>query len=285
MAKLLGAHMPTAGGLAKALRNGKAIGCNTIQLFTSNPRQWRGKPVEESLKHSFDEAKKETGIDQIVSHDTYLVNLCATNEETKAKSIQTLTDEMIRCSQLGIPYVVSHMGAHLGQGEETGLQIVAEITKNILKETPDNVILCMETTAGQGSALNYKFEHLAFLLETCQAHPRLAVCLDTCHIFAAGYDLVTQEAYEKTFQQFESIIGLEHLKVIHCNDSKKPLGSKADRHEHIGEGFIGPRAFQLLVNDPRFENIPIILETPEPEKMHEVNLNRLKSYILQGPNV
>lgn len=280
MAKLLGAHMPTAGGLAKALRNGKAIGCNTIQLFTSNPRQWRGKPVEESLKHSFDEAKKETGIDQIVSHDTYLVNLCATNEETKAKSIQTLTDEMIRCSQLGIPYVVSHMGAHLGEGEEAGLQIVAEVTKNILKETPDNVILCMETTAGQGSALNYKFEHLAFLLETCQAHTRLAVCVDTCHIFAAGYDLVTQEAYEKTFQQFESIIGLEHLKVIHCNDSKKPLGSKADRHEHIGEGFIGPRAFQLLVNDPRFENIPIILETPEAEKMHEVNLNRLKSYIL-----
>ena len=129
MAKLLGAHMPTAGGLAEALRNGKAIGCNTIQLFTSNPRQWRSKPVEDSLKHSFDEAKQETKIYQIVSHDTYLVNLCATNEETQAKSIQTLTDEMIRCSQLGIPYVVSHMGAHLGQGEEAGLQIVAEKNK------------------------------------------------------------------------------------------------------------------------------------------------------------
>ena len=282
MAKLLGAHMPTAGGLDKALTKGKAIGCTAIQLFTSSPRQWRSKLPDQNLLNAFSEAREETGIHSIVSHDTYLVNLCAPDEEVRAKSIQTLTDELIRCSRLQIPYVVSHMGAHLGQGEEEGLLRVAEATKNILKETPGNVILCMETTAGQGSALNYKFEQLAFLLDACDSHPRLAVCLDTCHIFVAGYDITTQQGYEDTFDHFEKTIGLDRLKVIHCNDSKKPLGSKVDRHEHIGEGFIGPLAFQLLVNDPRFDTLPIILETPEPEKMHEVNLARLKSYLLKS---
>ncbi len=271
--------MPTSSGIGKAILNGEKIGCNTLQLFTHNPRQWKGKEVTDKLIEEIKKAKEETGIEHIVSHDTYLINLCAKNPETHEKSVNALTDELHRCSKLGIQYVISHMGAHLGQGEEEGLSIVAKSTKNILADIPDNVFLCMETTAGQGTCLNYKFEHLARIIELCQCHPQLVVCLDTCHIFSAGYDISNEENYEKTFQDFESIIGIDKLKVIHCNDSMKPFGSRLDRHEHLGEGSIGLKGFELLVNDDRFNNIPIILETPDPENMHEVNLKKLKSLL------
>lgn len=276
-AKLLGAHMPTSGGLGMAVRRGKEIGCTAIQVFTSSPQQWKAKEVTDKMVEDFRAAKAETGIGVVVSHDSYLVNLCAPNEETKQKSIEGLKGELNRCHRYGIPFAVSHMGSHLGQGEEEGLRIVAESAKIVLDETPDDVTILMETTAGQGSALDYKFEHLAWLLEAMKGHPRLCVCLDTCHIFVAGYDISTEEGYAKTFDEFDRLVGMDRLKVIHCNDTKKPLGSKVDRHEAIGKGFIGLKAFELLVNDPRFENVPILLETPEAETMHQVNLEVLMS--------
>ncbi|MBI5706795.1 MAG: deoxyribonuclease IV [Armatimonadetes bacterium] len=274
-AKLLGAHMPTAGGLDKAIRNGKAIGCTAVQVFTSSPQQWRAKEVTDEMASKFKDALKETGITSVVSHDSYLVNLSALDTEMQAKSIAGLKGELNRCAAYGIPFAVSHIGAHMGRGIEEGLRIAAEGIAEVLADTPDSVTLLMETTAGQGSVLNSKFEELAWLLDALKGHKRLGVCLDTCHVFVAGYDLRNQEMFEATFDRFGKAVGLDRLKAIHCNDSKKGLGSHADRHEHIGKGEIGEEAFRLLVNDPKFEYVPILLETPEAETMHQVNLEVL----------
>ncbi len=271
--------MPTSGGLHLALQRGREIGCTAVQVFTSSPQQWKAKPLADEAVERFQQAQAATGIDCVVSHDSYLVNLCATNDEIRAKSIEGLKAEIERCARLGIRWVVSHMGSHLGAGEEAGLQAVAEGARRVLEETSDSVTLLMETTAGQGSALNYRFEHLATLLESLQGHPRLGVCLDTCHLFAAGYDLRDRESYEATFSELERWVGLDRVKAIHANDSKKGLGSRVDRHAHIGEGEIGVEAFPLLVNDPRWIEVPILLETPDAETMHKVNLERLKSLL------
>ncbi|MFQ3678216.1 MAG: deoxyribonuclease IV [Fimbriimonadaceae bacterium] len=277
--RYLGAHMPTAGGLDKAIRNGRAIGCDAVQVFTSSPQQWKAKPVTDEMVAAFRQALADTGIERVVSHDSYLVNLCASDPDRREQSIVGLKAEIERCARYGIPEVVSHMGAHMEQGPEAGLKVVAESTRRVLDETPDSVTLLMETTAGQGSALNRSFEQIAWLLDALGGHSRLAVCLDTCHVFAAGYDIRTDEAYAETFDAFGRIVGFDRLRIIHCNDSKKPLGSKVDRHAHIGEGEIGPRAFELLVNDPRFESVPILLETPEAPEGHERNLRTLRSLV------
>lgn len=271
--------MPTSGGLHLALQRGREIGCTAVQVFTSSPQQWKAKPMADEAVERFQQAQAATGIDCVVSHDSYLVNLCATNDEIRAKSIEGLKAEIERCARLGIRWVVSHMGSHLGAGEEAGLQAVAEGARRVFEETSDSVTLLMETTAGQGSALNYRFEHLATLIESLQGHPRLGVCLDTCHLFAAGYDLRDRESYEATFSELERWVGLDRVKAIHANDSKKGLGSRVDRHAHIGEGEIGIEAFRLLVNDPRWIEVPILLETPDAETMHKVNLERLKSLL------
>lgn len=268
--------MPIKGGVGNGLRAGKAIGCAAIQVFTSSPRQWYCAPVEDEKVLDFAKARQETGIDAVVSHDSYLVNLCAPDETLAARSYRALKDEIERCARYGIPYVVSHMGAHKGAGEAVGLLEIAEATRRLLDETPDSVTLLMETTAGQGTDLNCRFEHLAVILEQCGAPTRLAVCLDTCHVFVAGYDLRTPEAYDKTFAEFDRLVGIDRLKAIHCNDSKRELGSRVDRHEDIGEGCLGEEAFRLLVNDPRFERVPILLETPGDEEDHKRNLERLK---------
>ena len=276
-ARLLGAHMPTSGGIDKAIVNGKKIGCTAVQVFTSSPQQWKPKSYSEEQVREFNEACNATGIQSVVSHDSYLINLCAPNPEIKEKSLQGLIGEMRRSGLLSIRYVVSHMGAHMGQGEEVGIRQVAESAKHVLDETPETVTLLMETTAGQGSALNCRFEHIAQILELAGNPKRLCVCMDTCHIFAAGYDIRTAESYAATMAEFDRLVGLDRIKAIHANDSKKPLGSKVDRHAHIGEGEIGLEAFRCLVNDPRFENVPILLETPEAETMHAVNLEQLMS--------
>lgn len=254
-----------------------------MQVFTSSPQQWKAKPMADEAVERFQQAQAATGIDCVVSHDSYLVNLCATNDEIRAKSIEGLKAEVERCARLGIRWVVSHMGSHLGAGEEAGLQAVAEGARRVFEETSDSVTLLMETTAGQGSALNYRFEHLATLLESLQGHPRLGVCLDTCHLFAAGYDLRDRESYEATFSELGRWVGLDRVKAVHANDSKKGLGSRVDRHAHIGEGEIGMEAFRLLVNDPRWIEVPILLETPDAETMHKVNLERLKSLLDPAP--
>ena len=279
-AKLLGAHMPTAGGLGGTVRSGAAIGCTAVQVFTSSPRMWKSSPPTEEKIKDLDAARKETGITALVSHDTYLVNLCHADPEMAEKSLSTLRDEMVRCGEYDIRFVVSHMGAFVGQEPAVGLKRIADAATRILAESPANVTLLMETTAGQGSSANSKFEELGAILEHCKNPDRLAICLDTCHVFAAGYDIRTPETYQATFAEFDRIVGINKLKVIHCNDSKKPLGSRVDRHEHIGKGEIGLEAFRLLVNDPRFENTPIVVETPEAEEMHAKNVALLRSLIV-----
>lgn len=274
-AKLLGAHCSTKGGVGNALRLGKQIGCAAVQVFTSSPQQWYAKPVTNEMVFDFKEAQKETGITSVVSHDSYLVNLCAPTEEIAQKSYKGLYDEIFRCALYGIPYVVSHMGSSKGQSEAECLVRVGAAANELLDETPETVTILMETTAGQGSSLNSCFEELAVILEECKGNPRLCVCLDTCHVFAAGYDIRTPETFQKTFAEFDRIVGFDRLKVVHCNDSKRELGSHIDRHEHIGLGMIGDEGFRCLVNDPRFENIPILLET-EAEG-HEADLAHLRS--------
>lgn len=276
--RLVGAHMPTAGGLANALISGHAIGCTAIQLFTSSPRQWNSPPLDPSSVEKYNAALKETGVSFTVAHDSYLINLCAVDPELLDKSRKAFLHEIERADQLGIPWLVTHMGAHMQSGEETGITGIVESVQLLLKETEGmHAGIALETTAGQGTCLGYTFEQVARVLDRVEANPRLGVCVDTCHIFAAGYDIRNEDGYCKTWERFDRLIGLDRLKVIHVNDSKKPLGSRVDRHEHIGQGEIGLPAFERLVNDPALFHVPLIIETPESEKMHAVNLNILKS--------
>ncbi len=270
--------MPTAGGLGNAIRNGHAIGCTAVQVFTNSPQQWRAKPISDEMVADFRAAVQATAMAKVVSHDSYLVNLSSPEPAKRLQSIEGLSSELIRCHTYGIGYAVSHMGAHMGEGEDAGLRAVAESAKVVLDQTPDSVMILMETTAGQGSCLNHQFGHLRILLDLMHGHPRIGVCMDTCHIFAAGYDIRTADDYAATMAEFGTVVGFDRLKAIHCNDSKHVHGSRKDRHEHIGEGEIGPLAFQLLVNDARFDDIPIMLETPDAPEGHAINLARLKSY-------
>ena len=271
--------MPTAKGFGVSVRSGKSIGCNVVQVFTSSPQQWRGKTITDEMAEEMRLARKETGIDLIISHDSYLINLAATEDDLRNKSIGALVSEMQRCEKLGIPYAVSHMGAHKGEGEEKGLERLAESAAEVLGESPDSVSIAMETTAGQGTTLGWRFEQLASVIDANKGDPRLVVCLDTCHIFSAGYDIRTEETYETTMSEFDRTIGFGRLKVIHVNDSMKPFAERKDRHAHIGEGEIGEYPFRRLVNDPRVAHAPLIIETPEVDTMHEVNLRRLISFI------
>jgi len=276
-AQFIGAHMPIKKGLGEALRNGKKIGCTAVQVFTSSPQTWHASPITREKVADFKKAQEETGITHVVTHDSYLINLCAPDDTMRKKSIEGLTNELLRNHLYGIKNVVSHMGSHVGQPIDVALKRVAEATEEVLDNSTEDVMILMETTAGQGSALNSKFEEIARLLELLKGHERLGVCVDTCHIFVAGYDIRTPETFNQTFELFDRLIGFDRLKCVHCNDSKKGLGSKVDRHEHIGKGELGLKAFEMLVNDPRFEKIPIVIETNEPETMHEVNVKMLQS--------
>ncbi|RYG29319.1 deoxyribonuclease IV [bacterium] len=273
--KLMGAHVSVGKGLGAAVRDAKTWGCTAVQVFTSSPRMWKGSPADPGKAADLAAAREETGIHTMVSHDTYLVNLCHTEPETATKSFDCLKSEIERCAAYGIPFVVSHMGATKERSVEEAAKIVAEAALRILAETPESVTLLMETTAGQGSSMHARFDEIARTLEAAGNPDRLAVCLDTCHIFAAGYDIRTEEGYQATFAEFDRLIGLDRLKVIHCNDSLKKLGSRVDRHAPLGEGEIGPIPFQFLANDERFENTPILLETPTEDEGHQKDLKKL----------
>jgi len=277
---MIGAHMPTSGGFGEAIRKGKEIGCSAVQVFTSSPQQWRAKRITDEMVEEFLIAREETGLDWTISHDSYLINLAASDEELRTKSLNALIAEMERCSRLRIPYVVSHMGSHRGEGEEEGLKRLAESTRTVLAETPEDVSLAMETTAGTGSSLGYRFEHLAEVLERCKWPKRLVVCFDTCHVFAAGYDLRSEEGYEATIEEFDRKVGLDRIVCIHANDSRMPFGSRKDRHAHIGEGEMGTEPFRRIVNDSRLRHAPLIVETPDAETMHEVNVQRLREMLI-----
>lgn len=262
MDRLLGAHMPTAGGVHKALYSGKEIGCTSVQIFTASPRQWKSNPLSDEAIEAWKTGQQETGIQSTVSHAAYLINLAATDEAVWRQSYDAYLQELHRCCQLGVRYAVVHMGSHLGQGEDVGIDRLIETFKLLLEEMPEGCLPALETMAGQGSALCYRFEHFARLFDAVP-DKRLTVCADTCHLFAAGYDLRTQEAYDETMAEFDRLVGIERLSVWHVNDSKKPLGSRVDRHDHIGHGEIGEGGFRALMKDARFRSVPLLLETPE----------------------
>ncbi len=277
---LLGAHMSIAGGVHTAFDRGEKIGCKTMQVFSKNSSQWYGKSLTEEDIRQYREKAKKSLITPVIAHDCYLINLCAKNALILKKSRDAFLDELQRCQALGIPYLNFHPGSHMGLGEKEGIQKIAESINLIHEKTKEfSVKSVLETTAGQGTALGYTFEHLQAIIELVEEKKRIGVCIDTCHVFAAGYDIGTEEGYEKTFHEFDEVIGLDRLVTFHVNDSKKELGARIDRHEHIGKGTIGIKGFSLLMNDQRFQEIPKILETPKSEDMHE-DMENLK--VLEG---
>ncbi|MGH2534065.1 MAG: deoxyribonuclease IV [Thermomicrobiales bacterium] len=279
---VFGSHMSIAGGCDLALTRAAALGIASCQLFTKNASQWRAKPLDPAVIERFQAQRVATGIMHLVAHDSYLINVASPADELWEKSRLALMEELDRCDQLGVPYLVSHPGGHMGSGEEVGMRRVAKAINRIHAERPDGgAVLLLETTAGQGTALGRRFEEIAGILALVEDKRRAAVCFDTCHVFAAGYDLRDLETYNATMQAFDEVIGLDQIKVIHLNDSKKGLGSRVDRHAHIGEGELGLSAFELLVNDPRLAGLPGILETPKGDTDEEDrrNLATLRSLV------
>lgn len=279
---LLGAHMSIAGGVPTAIERGMRIGCTTMQMFVKNNNQWKGKPLTDEDVSTYKKLLRKSRIHPVVVHDTYLINLCAVDKEILKKSRDALKDELDRCETLGVQYLNFHPGAHLGAGEEEGIKRIAESLNIIHERTPGyGVRSVIEATAGQGTAIGYRFEHLRKIIDLVEERERMAVCIDTCHVFAAGYDLSTERGYEETFREFDAVVGLDRLVAFHVNDSKRELGSRVDRHEHIGKGKIGTQGFSFLMNDARFRNIPKILETPKGTEMEEdvENMGLLKSFV------
>jgi deoxyribonuclease-4 len=273
-----GAHMPTAGGLHKSLSSGAKIGCDAVQLFTASPRQWSSPPLDTAKVHAFRRMVDATGIHPLVAHDSYLINLATQDPALLEKSRKAFLAEMTRAEALGLDYVVTHMGAHTGSGEEAGIARLSESLNWLHQQIPDfRVKVALETTAGQGTCLGGSFDHFPQIFAQVDDVERLRVCLDTCHIFVAGYDIRDAECVKQTLDEFDEKVGLNKLCCIHANDAVKGLGSKTDRHAHIGEGCIGNAGFKALLQDTRLpDGLPIIVETPEAETQHAVNVWHLK---------
>lgn len=274
---LLGAHMSTAGGVHTAVERGMSIGCTTMQMFVKNNNQWRGKKLTEEDIATYKKLLQQSSIGPVVVHDTYLINLCATDKQILKKSRLALKDELDRCETLGVEFLNFHPGSHVGAGERDGIQRIAESLNIIHDQTRGyRVKSVLETTAGQGTAIGYCFDQLRSIIDLVDQRDRTAVCVDTCHVFAAGYDISTEAGYRTTFEEFDAILGLDRLVAFHVNDSKRELGSRVDRHEHIGKGKIGKPGFSFLMNDERFRGVPKILETPKgPEMKEDVKNMRL----------
>jgi deoxyribonuclease-4 len=282
---LLGAHMSIAGGVGNALLLGKRVECEAIQIFTKSSRQWASKPYPKEEIEQFRENQKATGIAKVIAHDSYLLNLGSPDDGLRQRSILAFIDEMERCEVLGIGNLVAHPGSHVGAGEDQGIKTIARSLDEVHAACPDyNVKITLEITAGQGSNLGYRFEQIARMFDATRKNERLRVCFDTEHAFAAGYDIRTEEGYERTFSEFDDAIGIERLAAFHLNDSKKEFNSRVDRHEHIGKGHIGIEAFRLLINDRRFWGLPMCLETPKGPELAEdrENLTLLRSLAVLG---
>jgi len=283
VAARFGAHMLTQGGLHNAFHAGRDVGCELLQLFTSSPQQWKARDVTDEIAAKFREAQQECGIRCVAAHDNYLINPAASDPDLLEKSRASLIGEARRCNLLGIPALVMHLGAAVGAPEEEALARLIESVRIVLAETPaEGPRLLLETTAGQGTTLGYSFEHLAEVLERVDQPERTAVCFDTCHVFAAGYDLRSPEAYAATMARFDALIGLERIQLIHANDSKRELGSRVDRHDHVGRGQLGEEAFANLLTDPRLASVPVVLETPKAGDMDPVNLAALRRLAAAG---
>ena len=284
MNQLLGAHTSISGGVSTSVERAEKLNFSAMQIFSKNNNRWFAKPLGEEEVNLFKTSLASSNIKLVVVHDSYLINLCAQNPEILEKSKNAFVDELERCEQLGIPYLNFHPGAHNGAGEDTGIKMIAEsINMAHAKTSGSKVGNMLEVTAGQGTAIGYKFEHLRDIIDLVDDKDRMSVCIDTAHIFAAGYDLRSKEKYEETINLFDEIIGLDRLKCFHINDSKKDLGTKVDRHEHIGKGFIGLDGFRNIMNDARLAHVPKILETPKGKEQLEdlENLKVLKSLMIK----
>lgn len=261
---LLGAHVSIAGGIEKAFARGEAIGCTAIQIFTRNASRWQARPLADAEIEAFRSAQLKSPIGYIAAHDSYLINLASPDPELRNKSIIAFTEELQRCARLGIGDLVMHPGAHTGAGPEAGLRTLIESFRSVLAEAPGEVRILLENTAGQGSSLGAKFSDLAEVMDRLP-EGNFGICLDSCHAFAAGYDLASPAGYASTMDEIDRLIGCERIALFHLNDSKKSLGARVDRHEHVGQGCIGCKGFHLLMRDRRFRAVPKIIETPGGE--------------------
>lgn len=280
---LVGSHISSAKELYLAFQRGESIGCTVMQIFTKSSRVWFCPKLKDEEIENFKAAAKKSPIQVVVSHAGYLINIASTKSDTLKKSLKSLIDEITNCEFLEIPYLVLHPGSHLGLGEENGMEQIAQNLETVFDAVPGKSIILLESMAGQGTNIGHKFEQLKNIIDLCKSkyRKRLGVCFDTCHSFAAGYDISSENGYKETFKLFDKIIGLERLKVIHLNDSVGALGSHIDRHAPLNEGKIKIEAFKWIMNDKNFKNIPKILETPSDANMElwakEIKL--LKSFV------
>lgn len=277
---LLGAHMSVAGGYEKALIRGESIGCTAIQIFTKSNRQWYAKPIQADEALLFKKTLEQSTIRSVVAHASYLINLASSQKATEQKAIKALADELDRCELLGIKALVLHPGSCGTLTKEEGIKQISINLDKALEQTTSSTMVLLENMAGQGSAIGSTFEELAFIRTNIHHKKRVGFCFDTCHAFAAGYDISTQESYHNVWKSFDALIGLEHLKAIHLNDSKQKLNSNLDRHEDIGKGHIGLSGFEYIINDPALIAIPKILETPKEDLEDDYkNLQVLKELL------
>jgi deoxyribonuclease-4 len=286
---MFGSHLSIAGGMHHALLDAERYGMETVQVFTKNQQQWAARPLDPAAIRDFREQAQRLGFGHIVAHDSYLINLAAKDDPLWEKSIAAFSHEMERCDQLAIPYLVTHPGAHCGSGESRGIDRVIEAMLRILRSDKDGkVTVCLETTAGQGTSLGFRFEQIAAMLQGIDAadggahRHRVAVCVDTCHILAAGYDITTAAGTRSVLDELDRLVGLSRVKAWHLNDSKKPRGSRVDRHEHIGRGSVGLEAFGVICRDPRFHKVPKIMETPKEEAPDGRNWDEVNLELLRG---
>ena len=281
MPAMFGSHLSIAGGLHNALLEARALGMDCVQVFTKNQRQWAAPPLNEAQVAAWFAHRRSTGVDTVVSHDSYLINLASPERSTREKSIRLFIDELERCEALAIPWLVTHPGAHKGLGEAEGIERVAAALDRVHKRLPGyKTVTCLENTAGQGSSLGYAFEHLRAIIDRVAEPDRLAVCIDTAHALAAGYDLTSRAGAEATLDELDRLVGLDRVKALHVNDSKVPRGRRVDRHEHIGRGHVAQIAMGVVCR--RFPDVPKILETPKErtddgKPWDAVNLAKLKA--------
>jgi len=275
---LVGAHTSIAGGVSNSLDRAKVLNANAMQIFTANQRQWKGKEISENEASKFKEERKKTQILSIMSHNNYLTNLGSAKKELLAISRKAFQEEIDRCHLLEIDYLVFHPGSAIGYSEEECLDTIIEsllLFKSSIKKGKTRLLL--ETTAGQGTNVGYKFEHLAYIINKIHSKMPIGVCLDTCHIFAAGYDIRTKAGWEKTISEFSKIVGEDYLYAFHINDSKTELGARKDRHASLGEGKIGLESFEFLMKEPKFKNMPKVLETPD-DSLWKNEIELLKNF-------
>ncbi|MDD1759232.1 MAG: deoxyribonuclease IV [Methanothrix sp.] len=259
----LGVHVSIVGGMDKSVDRALDLGCDTFQIFSSNPRSWRSKPISDLERERFVARLRESGLHLAIDHMPYLPNLASSKEDVYTKSVQALTTELMRCQILGIPYLVTHLGSHLGMGQKKGLELIGNALETAFSSAENDVVLLLENSAGTKNSMGSTFEDIAAIIESSNLNRRrLGVCLDTCHLHASGYELRTSLGLETTLDQFQSCIGLDRLLLIHLNDSRGIQGSRLDRHEHIGLGEIGIQGFRAILGNPVLQSLPMILETP-----------------------